>query len=53
LGNVRDQAPTHIPFRPPPPHEEFDDPADPERPVRVRVRKADGIRENYAKPKRA
>ena len=33
--------------------EEFDDPADHERPVRVSVRKAGGIRENYSKPKRA
>jgi hypothetical protein len=36
-----------------PPLEEFDDSADHERPVRASVGKADGIRENYSKRKRA
>ncbi len=53
IHDVRDQAPTRIPFGPPPPLEEFDDPADNVRPVRASVRKADGVRQNYPKPKRA
>ncbi|WP_263378465.1 Y-family DNA polymerase [Granulicella paludicola] len=44
---------TRIPFGPPPPLEEFDDPADNERAIRARVRRAEGRREQYRKPKRA
>ncbi|MEK6397796.1 MAG: DNA polymerase [Terriglobus sp.] len=49
---VRNQAPTRIPFVPPP-LEEFDDTADEVRAKRVSVRKADGIRAPYPVPKKA
>lgn len=53
IHDVRNQAPTRVPFGPPPPLEEFDDPADNLRPGRKSTRKAEGFREPYEKPRRA